>query len=239
MTWRLIALLGAGMVAVGGASAGRSAARSWSGVCAESPGPSFANARRAPMGDEFDSVGSLAMGSRHLTPAAGIRPRTDGDLDQCVRLLGVVHEVDRYPTHWPHEPARWLSPRGLLGAWVAVRHGRIVGHVALRAGTAVTDASAWSRATGLSPEQLAAITRLFVAPDTRRSGVGSGLLDAACTEAVARSLQPVIDVVDTDRAAIRFYEQRGWRRAFSEAWAGAEDDEALLHYYVAPSNQTA
>jgi GNAT superfamily N-acetyltransferase len=166
--------------------------------------------------------------------AARIRLRADGDLSECVRLLETVHRVDGYPTYWPDDPARWLSPRAMLDAWVAEDDGRIVGHIALRAGTADASASVWSDATGLPSEKFASIIRLFVSCDSRGAGVGRALLDAACAEAASRGLRPALDVVETNHDAIRLYERHGWRRVRSELWAAAHDGNTLLHFYVAP-----
>jgi GNAT superfamily N-acetyltransferase len=164
-----------------------------------------------------------------------IRLRSERDLPECVRILETVHRVDGYPTYWPDDPAHWLSPRAMLGAWVAENDGRIVGHVLLRSGTAEASASVWASATGLPPEQFAAVTRFFVSPDSREAGAGGALLDAALAEATARGLHPALDVVETNLDAIHFYERRGWQRVHSEPWAAAEDGKTLLHYYVAPA----
>lgn len=163
-----------------------------------------------------------------------IRPRLARDLSECVRVLEAVHHADGYPAHWPDDPARWLAPTELLGAWIAAADGLLVGHVALRAGSAEAGARVWSEATGVPPERLGSITRFFVAPARRGAGIGGALLDAACADATARGLHPVLDVVDTDRDAIRLYERRGWRRIHSEPWAAAPGGKTLLSYYVAP-----
>jgi GNAT superfamily N-acetyltransferase len=110
--------------------------------------------------------------------AARIRLRADRDLEECARLLETVHCADGYPAHWPEDPVRWLSPRVMLDAWVAEDAGRIVGHIAFRAGTADASAAVWSDATGLPPEKLASITRLFVSRDSR--GNGGGTRTARC-----------------------------------------------------------
>jgi GNAT superfamily N-acetyltransferase len=170
--------------------------------------------------------------------AAQIRLRGDGDLDECVLLLEAVHRVDSYPTYWPEDPGRWLSPKAMLSAWVAERRGRIVGHIALDAGKTDGSAAVWSEATGLPPERLAAITRLFVSLEGRGTGVGRALLDAACGEAAVRGLHPALDVVETNLDAIRLYERCGWRRVFTEPWRSAHDGKTLLHYYVAPPGET-
>jgi hypothetical protein len=45
----------------------------------------------------------------------------------------------------------------------------------------------------------------------------------------------VLDVVETNRDAIRLYERRGWQRVFTEPWREARDERLDLHYYVAPA----
>src|SRR5690349_17342941 len=100
-----------------------------------------------------------------------VRPRTDDDLEQCVLILEQVHRADAYPMFWPEDPAKWLSPRGMLGAWVAHHDGRVAGHIDLRAADADASAAVWAGATSLPPERLAAIGRFFVSPDCRGRGV--------------------------------------------------------------------
>lgn len=39
--------------------------------------------------------------------------------------------ADRYPDGWPQAPGGWLTD-GVLAAWVALRHGQVLGHVAVR-----------------------------------------------------------------------------------------------------------
>ena len=168
-----------------------------------------------------------------------IRARTAADLERCARVLARVHEADGYPHHWPPDPARWLVPRGLLGAWVAVAEApeAIAGHVVLCAATAEASAAVWSGATGLAPERLAAVTRLFVAPESRGLGLGRRLFETACAEAAGRGLRPALDVVETNRSAIALYERLGWQRVASELWAFAR--ELRLHYYIAPPGAEA
>ncbi|HEY1368693.1 MAG TPA: bifunctional class I SAM-dependent methyltransferase/GNAT family N-acetyltransferase, partial [Gaiellaceae bacterium] len=161
-----------------------------------------------------------------------VRRRTQEDLGTCVAVIEALHRSDGYPIVWPEDPAGWLSPAGTFAAWVAEVDGRIAGHIALRAAAADTGAGIWSDATGLPPERLAAITRLFVSAGHRGAGLGGALLDAACAEAAAGGLRPVLDVTEKDRAAMRLYERRGWRRVHSEPWRLAP--ETQLHYYVSP-----
>jgi len=162
-----------------------------------------------------------------------VRPREDGDLDALVAELEAVHREDRYPAYWPREPARWLSPRGLFGAWVAEAGSRVAGHVAVAAVDGGHAAEVW-RTVGLAPEELASMSRLFVAPAERGAGLGQALVDAACEEAARRGLHPVLDVVETNRAAIALYERRGWERIAAEPWREARGAELTLYYYAAP-----
>jgi hypothetical protein len=64
-----------------------------------------------------------------------VRQRRPDDLPELVEALRAVHERDGYPVVWKADPAAWLSPAGLQGAWVAERAGRPAGHAALAKGT--------------------------------------------------------------------------------------------------------
>jgi GNAT superfamily N-acetyltransferase len=148
------------------------------------------------------------------------------DLGACVSLLAAVHAADGYPARWPDEPDRWLTPRELLGAWVASRTDEVVGHVCLSRAGDGTSTAIWSAATGLPVERLGVVSRLFVAPAARRQGLGQRLLLAACEEAGRLGRHPVLEVLDRDRAAAVLYERLGWRRT--------GPPEAGLRWYVAP-----
>jgi len=165
---------------------------------------------------------------------ARIRLRQDSDIDACVRLLERIHRCDAYPAHWPTDAARWLSPKGMLAAWVAEQDGQIVGHIGLRSGSVENHATVWSAAVGVPREKLAAITRLFVSHDNRGLGLGEALLHNACDDASARGLRPALTVVQTHRAAIRLYERRRWTCISTEPWSEADESKNLLHY-VSPS----
>lgn len=67
-----------------------------------------------------------------------------------------------------------------------------------------------TEATQRSPEQLAVVARLLVAPTHRRQGIGNLLLDVATRAAHARRLWPILDVAAYFHAAMRLYEQAGW-----------------------------
>src|SRR5579875_1359301 len=58
-----------------------------------------------------------------------IRVREDGDLDRCVQALAAVHQTSGYPANWPADPAGWLTPGGMAGAWVATTAAEpVAGH---------------------------------------------------------------------------------------------------------------
>jgi len=164
-----------------------------------------------------------------------IRQRHDIDLEQCVDALGLVHTTDHYPVNWPADPAAWLSPRGLVRAWVATVDDDVVGHVCLsRSRPSDVAAAVWSTRQRQSVTDTAVVSRLFVAPSARGHRFGAALLDHAVREARARTLQPVLDVVAANRAAIALYERSGWRflTAVDQQWG--PDQTVTLHCFAAP-----
>ncbi|WP_406345866.1 GNAT family N-acetyltransferase [Streptomyces sp. NBC_00648] len=144
-------------------------------------------------------------------PTPYVRPRTDRDLDACVDALAAVHERDGYPVNWPDRPGDWLAQPSLLSAWVAELDGRVAGHVGLSlSGTGDVAPGLWSARAGVGPDATAVVSRLFVAPEARGHGIGGLLLARAVSEAQARGLYPVLDVVASDTAATALYERLGW-----------------------------
>jgi len=162
-----------------------------------------------------------------------LRARAPGDLDGCVAMLRRVHEISGYPSGWPSDPGRWLTPARQAAAWVAEDDGTLAGHVALVRGMR---APCLLRATGRDAGQLGGITRLFVDPVARRKGLARALLDAAADHARTRGLQPVLDVVAGSEAAIALYERSGWQLAGTETatWVTPAGVAPTLRYYVAP-----
>jgi GNAT superfamily N-acetyltransferase len=156
-----------------------------------------------------------------------IRDRQEGDLDPCLALLSVVHAADGYPMHWPADPYRWLNPRGMRQAWVAI--GRlsagaegIVGHVLVRDDRLGGDPSA------------AELGRLFVHPGVRRQGVAAQLLDHARDWAARSGLTLVLEVAAAGRsAAMDLYQATGWRHVdtVTADWTGPAGEPVRLHRY--------
>lgn len=141
-----------------------------------------------------------------------LRDRSSSDLPELVTLLRRVHEMDNYPTVWPADPTGWLLNVNSLGAWVAESDGRIAAHVSLDRTGAGARTDVWVHATGHPPDDLAEITRLFIAPTHRGAGIGHLLLRHAVQIAHDLGLWPVLDVRHDGRTeASRLYAAAGWR----------------------------
>ena len=150
-----------------------------------------------------------------------IRDREEADVAACAELLERVHLADHYPCRWPADPRTWLSPAGLLVAFVAVRRGELQGHVAL-----VAESEQGARG-------VLELSRLFVSPERRRTGVGAGLVDAAVDHARKQEVRLVLEVVDDRPGARAFYERRGWRMTGrSEAdWLASDGSRPTLAHF--------
>lgn len=185
-----------------------------------------------------DAPAENASGADALpwNPDRHVRPRTGGDLGDCVRALAEVHARDGYPVNWPERPDEWLSPPSLVASWVVEQGGRIAGHVGLSRSDAGDAAPGlWSARTGTGADRIAVISRLFVAPSARGRGLGATLLTRAASEARERGLHPVLDVVASDTAAAALYERLGWRllATVEQRW-GPDRTVAVRCYAAAP-----
>jgi len=153
-------------------------------------------------------------------PSLSIRARETTDLPRCVETLVEVHVADRYPISWPSDPARWLSPPGLLQAWVGEHLSTIVGHVAVVGGEPTL------------------VSRLFVAPSARKQAIGRRLLAHAQTWAVRSGRAVMLEVAELgDGAAIALYERAGWKhvRSAEASWRTPEGAPVTLRYYAPPT----
>ncbi len=162
-----------------------------------------------------------------------IRTRQPEDLDGCVAVLRRVYETTGYPSGWPQDAARWLSPVGQVAAWVAEDDGRLAGHIGLVQGVPT---QCLLEATGREASGLAGIVRLFVDPGSMRKGLARALLAVAAGYAKARGLQPVLDVVADDEGAVALYEGSGWKLAGTQTatWVTSAGVSPTLRCYVAP-----
>jgi GNAT superfamily N-acetyltransferase len=152
-----------------------------------------------------------------------IRAREAADLDACVQALADVHQGSGYPTNWPADPARWLTPPGLLQAWIATSaEVPVAGQVILCRGAA-----------GPAGEGAAEVSRLFVVPAARRRGVAQALLRQAIDWAAASDLDLMLEVTDHLGAARALYERTGFRLVSTgqAAWTAPDGQPVTLHTY--------
>ncbi|MEU3407152.1 GNAT family N-acetyltransferase [Streptomyces sp. NPDC006670] len=169
------------------------------------------------------------------SPDRHVRPRTDRDLDACVRVLAGVHACDGYPVNWPAHPADWLAQPALVSAWVAELDGRVVGHVGLARSDAGDAAPGlWSSREGAGSDTAAVISRLFVAPAARGHGIGALLMARAVCEARVRGLHPVLDVLASDTAATALYERLGWELLGTVEQRWSPEQSVTVRCYCAP-----
>ena len=165
-----------------------------------------------------------------------IAPRYAAHLDRVVDALRSVHESDRYPMAWPDDPTAWLTPPGALDAWVALCDGEVVGHVMLVEGGKVEHAAELAEAAGVPVTGLAGVSRLFVTPAARRTGVAATLLERVEDTPARRGRRLVLDVVDDGGPAVRLYERLGWTRvAEGEAtWTAPNGTRPHTVAYLSP-----
>ncbi|MBO0885348.1 MAG: GNAT family N-acetyltransferase [Mycobacterium sp.] len=164
------------------------------------------------------------------------RQRTERDLAACVQVLAAVHEQDGYPSRWPADAPSWLSPTGLVGAWIAETDHGVCGHIALVGGVHDPQLRA---AVDAPASDIVAVSRLFVDSAVRGRRVGELLLRTATTFATGHELQLVLDVVDSRRsAAIALYERLGWRLVGyrTAGWTTPDGVRPRLRLYALPSD---
>lgn len=169
-------------------------------------------------------------------PAPLVRARRDDDLPALEQVLADQQPASGYPVRWPlpFPVAEFIARPDELAAWTAVagddETSRPVGHVSL---TRVLDddlGRAWAAGAGRPGTSLICVSALFVDEGLRGTGVGSALLDTACSRARDLGLQPVLDVAQRHDGAAKFYRRRGWRvvdRA-RPAWLPPDDPDVLL-----------
>jgi GNAT superfamily N-acetyltransferase len=156
-----------------------------------------------------------------------VRLREPADLRLCVDVLAAVHHRDTYPLQWPADPVSWLTPPGLISAWVAEVDSELVGHVAL----ICTDSSKTPPRGGQ-----AELSKLFVSPTVREHGVGAHLMDAARRRAAHQGWTLWLEVVEGTGIAADFYDRRGWRLIDrrSANWTTSTGYRPVLRQYVEP-----
>ena len=164
-----------------------------------------------------------------------VRPMAAADAEDLLRLALEVHRRDGYPRYLPDDLAGFISSSHQDEAWVAESGGRIVGHVALHRAAVSPMLPAAQRATGLSPDRLAMLARLLVAPTVRRQGIARQLIAVAVRHAQALGRRVVLDVVKEADAAIRLYESLGWTRLESLQLPIHDGQVLDLWVYLSPA----
>jgi ribosomal protein S18 acetylase RimI-like enzyme len=157
-------------------------------------------------------------------PPIRIRDREGADLDLCVQGLETVYQTAGYPTNWPADPARWLTPPGTRCAWIAATSELpVAGHVILR-----------QLPAGASGERAAEVSRLFVVPAAHRQGIGLALLQQAMAWAQANELDLVLEVTDHSRAARALYERAGFRLIHigPADWTAPDGQPVTMHRFA-------
>lgn len=169
-------------------------------------------------------------------PALMIAPRHDAHLDRVADALRLVHESDGYPMVWPEDPIAWLTPDGTLGAWVALADGEIVGHVMIVEGGKVEYAAELAEAANVPVTGLAGVSRLFVTPAARGTGVATTLLERVEDLPPRRGRRLVLDVVDDGGPAVRLYERLGWTRVTEgpASWTTPSGERPQAAAYLSP-----
>jgi ribosomal protein S18 acetylase RimI-like enzyme len=121
----------------------------------------------------------------------------------------------------------------MVAAWVAEHDGEVAGHAALVRGMRL---DCLLRATGLPPDELGGIVRLYVDPRFQRLGLARSLLDTAASAAVDYGLQPVLDVLDDSAPAIALYERAGWQFVGIQpaTWTDPDGSIPVIRCYVRP-----
>lgn len=160
---------------------------------------------------------------------AEVRERGADDLAWCVDALHDTYLTAGYPVFWPDDPQALLSGAN-LGAWVAERDDKIVGHVLLQAEVPPPIVEL----TGVVPDRLAAIGRLYVASAGRRTGAAKALMAAAVDRARYLGRRPVLEVLTTATPAITLYEESGWT-ALGDGladWLDLDGTRHAVRYYA-------
>ncbi|MEU1674375.1 GNAT family N-acetyltransferase [Streptomyces roseifaciens] len=163
-----------------------------------------------------------------------VRRRVQADLAQTASALVEVYHTDGYPVEGVDQPESWLSPSSLLGAWVAVADGRVVGHVAITRPSGEGAVALWTEHSGASESSVGVLVRLFVLAEARKRSAGERLMRAAADYAKDHGLRLVLDVMTKDRSAVRLYERLGWQQIgrIAHPFGEGQQQEALA--YVSP-----
>ncbi len=171
----------------------------------------------------------------HDLASTGVRPCAPHDLAACVALLRETYETDRYPVHWPSDPARWLTAGRVEAAWVAERDGAIAGHLVVKHPGEERLWPQWRALAGGETERIGVVSRFFVARGSRGHGIGSALMDRAHAYATEHGLRLVLEAAEHNLAAMAFYRRRGWREVGGATITLSDGSPLPVRLFVAPA----
>ncbi|QQM42731.1 GNAT family N-acetyltransferase [Streptomyces liliifuscus] len=173
------------------------------------------------------------------TSAPIIRPRRDLDIPEAAAALVEVHATDGYPVEGVDHPEVWLTPPGLIQAWIAELEGSVVGHVAVSRSNGEEAVSLWLKHGQGIEEKTAVMARLFVIRGARKSAIGERLVRAATEYAEQKGTRLVLDVMAKDTAAIRLYERLGWQKLGLTTHAYGDGGRTDAVCYASPATSAA
>jgi ribosomal protein S18 acetylase RimI-like enzyme len=159
-----------------------------------------------------ETAGTEAAGLRieRLDPADVelVAPLWAQLLDHIAALPGAIVPIRPFEQSWPLERAEMVEELAGAAFALVARHGEdVVGYAYVKICPAD---SVWY--TG---DAYAELAHLCVAADRRSQNIGGRLLDAVDAELLRRGIRDVqIGVDAANRAALRFYERRGYKADF-------------------------
>lgn len=144
-------------------------------------------------------------------------------LEQAVDVLLQVRESD--PNYPPaadaaaerDSMAAWLLKDQVLGRWVALSEGRVVGHIQ------VTEPHHYIPKSVAGHRNLAEVGKFFVSPSHRNSGIGELLFEQARAFIRRKGKILILAVLPVSVDALGFYSSRGMRQCGSFVGAHGEN----------------
>lgn len=164
-----------------------------------------------------------------------VRPIEDADVPGAAAALVEVHATDGYPVEGVDHPEAWITPPGVVKAWVADRGG-VLGHIAIMKAQGEKAVALWQKQSGEDEARIGVLARLFVLRSARKHAVGESLMRAAMKYAEGNSLRLVLDVMEKDTSAIRLYERLGWHFIGEATHRYGADQQIPAKCYVWPAD---
>ena len=163
-------------------------------------------------------------------PSLTLRDATPGDL----AAINDIHVRSRRATYRGQVSDHYLDvtlPASSLADWQG-RLPQLLGGAG-RVLVAQSDGETIGFVAAFAPDDAGSVyvNNLHALPERKGLGAGSALLDAAAQWARANGARAMhLKVLETNKAAIGFYEARGWHRTrrVDDAWAG-EKIVALIY----------